>query len=716
MKTPYILLVAFLLLVNIYQPKVILCQVKNTGKARGIFKSKQKVISKEDSVQVLNKKAIQFYNSGKLDSAIFFANLSLNLCRSIYKGDHPDLARSINNMANFYYERGNYKEAEPLLNETLEMFRRLFKGDHPTIVTTINNLAEYYNKQGNYKEVEPLYKEALEMSRRLFKDDHPVLAVSINNMGIFYYEVGNYKEAEPLLKEALEMRMRLFKGDHPDLANSLNNMAYFYNEIGNYKEAGPLYKKALSIYRKLYRGDHPDLALSINNMARFYFNHGIYNEAEYLFKEALEMYRRLFKSDHPDLAKSINSMAVFDNERGNYKDAEPLLKEALEMRMRLFKGDHPDLAISINNLAGFYKNRGNYTDAEILLKIALEMSRRLFNGDHPNLALSIYNIAYFYYERNNYSDAEPFFIEALNDYKKYFLNNVSFLSEKEIEQFWITVNYNFTFFNSFVTKYYKTKPEISCQAYDNCLFTKALLLNATKKVRERILNSGDKELIEKYNDWISKKEVLAKYYSLTKQEIENSGVKLDSLENVANELEKELSRRSELFAKEYEKKKVTWQDVQSMLKDNEAAIEIVRFNYYDKNWTDTVYYAALIVNKETKEHPELVLLKNGNELDSVYLGEYNTVIERQGEGSISPEESDKTMGELYEQFWKPIAEKLKGIKKVYLSLDGAYNQINLETLINPVTKQYLYEEIELHLLTSTRDLVLASMINKTQTM
>src|SRR3989339_890697 len=566
MKTPYILLVAFLLLVNIYQPKVILCQVKNTGKARGIFKSKQKVISKEDSVQVLNKKAIQFYNSGKLDSAIFFANLSLNLCRSIYKGDHPDLARSINNMANFYYERGNYKEAEPLLNETLEMFRRLFKGDHPTIVTTINNLAEYYNKQGNYKEVEPLYKEALEMSRRLFKDDHPGLAVSINNMGIFYYEVGNYKEAEPLLKEALEMRMRLFKGDHPVLANRLNNMAYFYNEIGNYKEAGPLYKKALSIYRKLYRGDHPDLALSINNMARFYFNHGIYNEAEYLFKEALEMYRRLFKSDHPDLAKSI------------------------------------------------------------------------------------YNIAYFYYERNNYSDAEPFFIEALNDYKKYFLNNVSFLSEKEIEQFWITVNYNFTFFNSFVTKYYKTKPEISCQAYDNCLFTKALLLNATKKVRERILNSGDKELIEKYNDWISKKEVLAKYYSLTKQEIENSGVKLDSLENVANELEKELSRRSELFAKEYEKKKVTWQDVQSMLKDNEAAIEIVRFNYYDKNWTDTVYYAALIVNKETKEHPELVLLKNGNELDSVYLGEYNTVIERQGDGSISPEESDKTMGELYEQF------------------------------------------------------------------
>src|SRR3989339_751774 len=548
MKTPYILLVAFLLLVNIYQPKVILCQVKNTGKARGIFKSKQKVISKEDSVQVLNKKAIQFYNSGKLDSAIFFANLSLNLCRSIYKGDHPDLARSINNMANFYYERGNYKEAEPLLNETLEMI------------------------------------------------------------------------------------MRLFKGDHPDLANSLNNMAYFYNEIGNYKEAGPLYKKALSIYRKLYRGDHPDLALSINNMARFYFNHGIYNEAEYLFKKALEMYRRLFKSDH------------------------------------------------------------------------------------PNLAISIYNIAYFYYERNNYSDAEPFFIEALNDYKKYFLNNVSFLSEKEIEQFWITVNYNFTFFNSFVTKYYKTKPEISCQAYDNCLFTKALLLNATKKVRERILNSGDKELIEKYNDWISKKEVLAKYYSLTKQEIENSGVKLDSLENVANELEKELSRRSELFAKEYEKKKVTWQDVQSMLKDNEAAIEIVRFNYYDKNWTDTVYYAALIVNKETKEHPELVLLKNGNELDSVYLGEYNTVIERQGDGSISPEESDKTMGELYEQFWKPIAEKLKGIKKVYLSLDGAYNQINLETLINPVTKEYLYEEIELHLLTSTRDLVLASMINKTQTM
>ena len=35
-----------------------------------------------------------------------------------------------------------------------------------------------------------------------------------------------------------------------------------------------------------------------------------------------------------------------------------------------------------------------------------------------------------------------------------------------------------------------------------------------------------------------------------------------------------------------------------------------------------------------------------------------------------------TSGRYYDQFWAPIAKELKGVNKVYISLDGVYNNIN----------------------------------------
>ena len=604
-----------------------------------------------------------------------------------------------------YYYMGNAEKAIEYCEKTKPIIKELRGVESPEYAEVVANLGFLYNSVALFTEAEPLFIEALEMSRRLFKGDHPHLARSINNMAVFYNDRGRYAEAEPLFIEALEMRRRLFKGDHPDLARSINSMAYFYDGRGRYSEAEPLYKEALEMMRRLFKGDHPDLARSINNMAAFYNDRGRYAEAEPLYKEALEMRRRLFKGDHPDLAQSINNMAVFYNDRGRYAEAEPLLIEALEMRRRLFKGDHPDLAQSINSMALFYNGRGRYAEAEPLYKEALEMSRRLFKGDHPDLARSINNMAGFYDGRGRYAEAEPLYIEALQVYTKVLENYFPSLSEKEKQQFWNTMSDNFEGFNSFVLNRYKYNPAISEPAYNNLLMTKAMLLSSTIKVKNTILNSGNKELIRKYEEWLWQKQNLSKYYSMTKQEREQKGINLDSLEKAANDREKELSKLSSDFAKLTEKKEYKWQDVQMSLKRGEAAIELTRYRYHDgRRWTDTVYYSALIVKPESK-YPELVLLQNGNDLEKTYIDKYKSQVEKQRRGSIDFDNSNRTMQELYTQYWQPISEKLEGINTVYLSLDGVYNQFNLNTLINPNTGEYLLDELKVVQLTSTRDLI-----------
>jgi CHAT domain-containing protein len=148
------------------------------------------------------------------------------------------------------------------------------------------------------------------------------------------------------------------------------------------------------------------------------------------------------------------------------------------------------------------------------------------------------------------------------------------------------------------------------------------------------------------------------------------------------------------------KTRYTWQDVQKTLKVGEVAIEIIRFQVYDKKWTDTTKYMALII-KPNAQHPEMVVLHNGNDLEGKHFEEYQK--------NMKEKNTDKNA---YLPYWGKIAQKLTGVKKVYLSADGIYQKLNLNTLLNPATGKYLLEELDIQLVTSTRDLVLPKKASK----
>lgn len=609
-------------------------------------------------------------------------------------------ADSLENKATQFLKARKYAEADTLMNEALAMRRRLCTGDHPDLATGINHMALYYNGRGRYAEAEPLYTEALAMRRRLFKGDHPDLVTSINNMARFYKGRGRYVEAESLYKEALAMSRQLFKGDHNLFATTIDGMASFYNDGGRYAEAEALYKDALAMCRRLFKGDHDDLVTSINNMAVFYDGQSRYDEAEPLHKEALAMYRRLFTGDHPGLATIINNMGWWlCNARQRYAEAEPFFKEAFAMRQRLFTGDHPDLATGMSSMAALYSHRGLYIEAESLYKDALAMRRRLFKGDHPDLASSINSMATFYEELGRYTEAEPLYKELLDVHLKILDGYFPSLSEVEKEQFWATMSWYFERFNSFVQWRSVVNSAVLGQMYNNQLSTKGLLLATTSKVRSRITASGDTTLLLDFKRWQAKREALAKYLNYTTQKLQEERVNLDSLTKDANDLEKALSKRSEAFANEFDRKRPVWQDVRAMLKQGEAAVEIVRY----RTGMGIVKYVALVLTPAMQEHPDLVLFSRGEDMEGKMLERYQQRIRRrtQFELDLDPDY------ESYKTYWLNLGNKLKGlgVKRVYLSPDGVYHQINVNTLLNPATKQYLLDELDVRILTSTRDLI-----------
>ena len=72
-------------------------------------------------------------------------------------------------------------------------------------------------------------------------------------------------------------------------------------------------------------------------------------------------------------------------------------------------------------------------------------------------------------------------------------------------------------------------------------------------------------------------------------------------------MEKNLVRASTKFKSRIEKYSLKTDDIQTALKQDEAAIEFINFNLFDKKKMKGTYYAALILKKDQK-HPVFVPL------------------------------------------------------------------------------------------------------------
>jgi hypothetical protein len=145
---------------------------------------------------------------------------------------------------------------------------------------------------------------------------------------------------------------------------------------------------------------------------------------------------------------------------------------------------------------------------------------------------------------------------------------------------------------------------------------------------------------------------------------------------------------------------VTWRHLQKKLGPTDAAIEILRFRVYDLNQhllSDSVVYAALIVTASSK-YPEIVIIENGDDLEGKSLKAYRNFSTGQVEDTRS-----------YRVYWQKIQDKLKGVQKVYISADGVYHQININTLMNPVTRAFVGDGLQVIQLLNLSDMLVTKV-------
>lgn len=634
-----------------------------------------------------------YYQQGKIAEA----KKRFAQCIKVYPQRDESYIYFLNSLAASYVESSSYTTADSLYSASLRLSRQKYGRNSEIYAVTLDESGKMYEQAGRYDEALKNYQEALKLEKKIKGANSPEYARALHDLGVVFKAMGKYTEAEQSFLKAKQLRKV-----NPGVASyaysaTLNGMGNLYKTMGRYQEAEKMYVQALDIRRKTLGEQHFEYAVTLNDLAGLYRKLGKKAAARKLYTQALTIRQAELGKQHPDYASSLDNLAGLYRDEGNKQKAEEYYLKALEIRGKTLGNNHPAYAASLNNLAVFYEELGKLTEAEQAYKQTIDIFKEKLGDNHPDYAAALGNLGVFLEAQGKFDQAEQYFSKAVKIVLRQIDQTFSSLSEDEKKQFY-EVNKRFIdgfmrfAFNSSGLRLSKgqTKLPVLGDAYNLQLATKALILNATSKVRRRIMASGNQALIAKYNEWQKVREQIANLYNLGDAALNRKGINVQALEAKANSLERELSAKAEGFRGAYNPSLPTWRDVQKRLKPGEAAIEMIRL----RTRKDSVYYSVLVIKPETKDHPEFLTIRNGKKLETRYVAYYKNAIRFKRRDRYS-----------YKMFWQSFRKVLKGVKKVYISPDGVYNQINLNTLQNLETNKYVLDELEVAMVTNTRDIL-----------
>lgn len=548
----------------------------------------------------------------------------------------------------------------------------------------IGDLALVYQNRGLYAKAVPFTDSAITL--RLAMDNKIMLAVAYNNKGVLLKDMGDYTEAEAYIKKAHKILVE--EKDELGKALTNNNLAMVYVDMNKLKDAELSMDSALiQAARVLETKSSNYIKLDIN-LAQIYRLQKKYDKAEELFKKAIEQKERWLGA-HPDLAHLKSGLAQLYIEMEQYNEVGKLLQSAYDINKRKLGEKHPLTVKIMQEQANYNRIIGNNKEAYTLINKVLGHKLILYGEGHPSYNQALEQKAIILWNLEDVAGAKYSFQMVLDNTRNYITNYFNTLNDNEKNLYWEKTQSMLQRYYAFVQSNYKSDPDLVKQMLNTVITTKGFLLNGSSKLRNSILSSDDAELKKLYKKWLETKEHLNNAYQLSKEELVQENINLDSLQKKADEYERALSKKSSLFSESTGPGITSYTNVQQTLLANEAAIEVVQVNEYKNKLTGRSSYMALVLKKDTLGVVEMGLADTINSSIAIFR---KNIIDQKPELNIYP------------IAWKGIDSSLAGITRAYTSLDGAYHQLSINAIKDPSGK-YILDKYEIEFVGNIKDVV-----------
>jgi CHAT domain-containing protein len=643
-----------------------------------------KILGKDhpDYGSSLNNLGNVYLFMGKYDKAEPLYLEVLGIREKTVGKEHPDYAGVAINLGSVNLQMNRIKEAEPFLLEAQYIFEiKLNDRNHPFYRNCIRLLADLNNEKGEYKKSEQLLLEIKAHVEKEYGKGHLLYAASLTNLGLFYLRLGNYESVEPLYLEALAIQENVLGKNSPECANTLNLLGVYYNLNGNIQKAEEMYLKS-----KYIRENTDGMNFNVQyaglliNLGELYTNEGNKDkEAEAFLLEAKDLFEvKLNNRNHSYYGNCLVSLARLYGQQGYNEKAEMFYLQAIDFQKNASGEEHPDYAMKLHNLAEFYQKTGKYEKAETLLLEARNIWAKTLGREHPNYEMSLNNLGLLYERLKKYSLSQPLLVEGAALGAARLVKSNAYLSEHEL------ASYTNAYQNSGITmgSCLFSRPRVAGEiqvgilpsvAFNQSLFYKGFLLNTSGRLHN--LADNNPEAAEINSRFKNYRRRLAIEY--TKSIAEQDSMTIVTLEDQANNLEKELARSVAGYAEAT--RQVNWQDLQASLKTSEAAIEFVHFKFDFPTKTDSILYAALLLLPGF-EQPQFIPLFEAKQLDALLKPADKRKVDWVNQLYA---ETGNDQNALYELLWSPLEPALAGVQTIYFSPSGQLHRLNIGAIAMP---------------------------------
>lgn len=666
-----------------------------------------------------------YQQTGKYKMAEEMFARSAGIRKKILGEKHKDYGTSLMGLAQIKTELGKYTEADSLLKVALEI-QFLNGGEtNPQYVNTLNSLAGLCFSMGNYILSEEYYRKCEVLYRKIYGEFHPEYAVFLNNYGLFLTARGDYPNAEKTLNRSLQINRNSFGAGHPDNVNMMVNLAQLMIEKGDFRSAESFILESLNIIKEKLGTEHPSYSNTLLSLGVLYYETGNYEKAGKSYNTAAEKIKTIYGENSTNYASVMNNIgtlylaeavsaenisernkfaakaedyikkAIFCDSVANgvenagfstylnnlaelyrntqqFSKAENLLKRTIALERKHLGDNNAKLAVTYHNLSLLYEGAAMHDSAELYCSRALSIKQNVFGKSNPECSGTLASLARIYENKGEVLKSFELYKEALDMNYRLIRKNFSFLSEEEKAGYLKTLSVYENMFYTFALRNRKASPEITCQAYNNALTSKGILLRSSEEIRNHINSTKNKELRDIYMQLAGIKQQLAKLYSAP---LSGRYADTEILEEEANSLEKRLVTEASdkgntgIFD-------LTWQEVRKKLGMNDAAVEFVHFPAGDSSGGYADVYCALLLRKDYPA-PEFIELTGQEAMEKILSvnttgnAEYiNTVYGNSNAGKPA----------LYDLIWKPLEGYLNNVNNIYISPSGILNKVAFQAL------------------------------------
>jgi CHAT domain-containing protein/tetratricopeptide (TPR) repeat protein len=638
--------------------------------------------------------------------ALAFSERALAIKEELLGSDHIEVAKTLDLLATLREEAGAQNGGDRLRARGISIFESAHATENRYYAAALHNMAASYASRGNYPKAQQLYEQALEIFRRVLPPGDIHAGYTVTMLAMNYLQQGFYNESEELLQEALRNCITLFGPEDGITAAAMGNLTGLYRAQGKFDEAEALAKRALDLAKVALRGD-PLLARWYFALGSILTQQGKYTEAIDTLGRALAIWDAA-KEGGWRVISSIHLIGECHLGQRDYAGALAQFERALALHDSL-ASDEEARADTYLLMAKVLARTNKVVTADSLLDVA-QKTREKFLGTHnPQVAEVLDARSECLRIMQKLAQAVETSRQAVVIHNKNFLRNVRMMSEKDALSFSMFLRRSLNHYLSAAIDARAFDSSAGKEIADLIVSTKGQIAEQAILRRRGLVTERDSATLALAEEYRYARFQLSTLYveGPGRKPTEKFRREIDSLDNVANELEASLARKSASFAASQYDQRVTVEKIASRLPNSSTLVEYLKIDYVSLSPDRLIpRYIALTIDPLGKS--QFIDLGEAEQIDGIieeYRNHFAKLVSlRKPLGKKEENRFQKLSSHLYTLIWKPIEQSFTQRGTVFIAPDGGLNLVSFSGLLSG-DGTYLIEKHPIQYLSAGRDVL-----------